>query len=177
MSIRVVTTYYNSCWKDHAISINFLVRVFMHHTVYSGIFCVIFLTFCISHQGRHSRKKSKNFLNETPNLNEMWKVYSERFIFCGVYHKNTRKIPTKCGIQQVYSQQCKNCFLLTCYVTLFFVNGFYNSNTTMWLLLTVFILVLKHGSIAQDTLTHTTINSGPLTIHTTFTRPAFAHKK
>ncbi len=37
-------------------------------------------------------------INKTRNLHEIQKVYSERFIFCGVFRENTPKIPMKCEI-------------------------------------------------------------------------------
>ncbi len=68
----------------------------------TGYFALLFSQFapCFSHfafqsilgQGRHLREKSKDFLNETWNLNETRKVYDECFVFCSGYRKNTRKI-------------------------------------------------------------------------------------
>ncbi len=58
-----------------------------------------FVFHSILHQGRHLQEKSKDFLNKTRNLNEMWKAYSEYFVFCGVCHKNTHEIPTKCELR------------------------------------------------------------------------------
>ncbi len=34
----------------------------------------------------------------------MRKVYSECFVFCGVFHKNIHEIPAKCEIRKVYSR-------------------------------------------------------------------------
>ncbi len=43
-------------------------------------------------------------INETQNLSEMRKVYSECFAFCGVFCENIHEIPAKCEIQKVYSR-------------------------------------------------------------------------
>ncbi len=60
-------------------------------------FASIFLNFA-PRQGWHLRDKSKDFFSETQNLNEIRKVYSECFVFYGVYRKNTCEIPAKCEI-------------------------------------------------------------------------------
>ncbi len=81
--------------------------------VYCGVFHVFFSHFALlfSHftfrsilcQDRHLREKSKDISNETRNLNEIWKVYRECFVFRGVYRKNTREIRAKCDIRKVYN--------------------------------------------------------------------------
>ncbi len=45
--------------------------------------------------------------DETRNLNEIQKVYSECFVFGVVYRKNTRKIPAQYEIQKVYGRPYK----------------------------------------------------------------------
>ncbi len=86
--------------------------------VYSGVFSVTFFAFrapffafCISkHFAPGLAWKLKGLcglffrgFNKTQNLHEMRKVYSECFVFCGVFHKNNRKIPVKCEIRKEYS--------------------------------------------------------------------------
>ncbi len=83
--------------------------------LYSGVFCVtsfaslfLLFAFCsILYQGWHSCEKYKGFcglffrgINKTRNSHEIRKVYSECFIFCGVFcEKNISEIPAKCEAQ------------------------------------------------------------------------------
>ncbi len=89
--------------------------------LYSGVcrvtffvFRAPFYTFCILQHfapGSAFVWKLKGFrglffcgINKTRNSPEMRKVYSECFIFCGVFCENIREIPAKCEIRKVYNQ-------------------------------------------------------------------------
>ncbi len=62
-------------------------------------------------------------INKTRNSHEIRKVYSECFVFCGVFRENIREILVKCEIQRVYSRpnKCKELFF-TKVVSLLFAN-------------------------------------------------------
>ncbi len=87
--------------------------------VYSGVFRVPFLTFCdpffafafqsISRQSRLSFEKSKDFVVYffvTLTKHEMRIMYSECFIFRGVFCKNTRKMRNAKSVWPALEQFC-----------------------------------------------------------------------
>ncbi len=99
----------------------------------------------ISRQSQHLRENSEGFyglffrgINKTWNSHEIRKVYSECFVFRGVFRKNICEIPAKCEIRKVYNRP---------YVTMFDPHVTY-----LWSIPNATCEAYKHSPVENSTI-------------------------
>ncbi len=113
-SVRPAAHLWSQSVKNENCIAGYFTSLFTFRARFFFAFCAVSFTFCISQHfapGSAFARKVKWFrdlffcgINKARNLHEIWKVYSECFVFPGVFRKTIHEIPAKCEIRKVYSQ-------------------------------------------------------------------------